>query len=166
MRVLVAGGGTAGHVFPALALAERLREEGHGVTFVGTASGPEARLAPAAGFPFHAVRAEPFRREASLRAARAPLVAAAEVGACRPLAAGAEVVVGMGGYVSVPVVLAALAARVPVVLHEQNAVAGLANRAFARWARRVGLGFAEAARSLPRRARAVVTGNPVRSAIL
>jgi UDP-N-acetylglucosamine--N-acetylmuramyl-(pentapeptide) pyrophosphoryl-undecaprenol N-acetylglucosamine transferase len=153
-------------VFPALALGERLREEGHAVTFAGTARGPEARLAPAAGFRFRSVRAEPFRREISLRTARAPLVAAAEVAACRPLVAGADVAVGMGGYASVPVVLAALSARVPVVLHEQNAVPGLANRAFARWARRVGLGFAEAARSLPRRARAVVTGNPVRPAIV
>ena len=73
--------------------------------------------------------------------------------AVRPLVEAADVVVGMGGYVSVPVVLAALRSRRPVVLHEQNAVPGLANRTFARPARTVALAFAEARRALPRRAR-------------
>ena len=86
--------------------------------------------------------------------------------ACRPLVEAADVVVGMGGYVSVPVVLAALRSRRPVVLHEQNAVPGLANRTFARPARVVALAFAEARRALPRRARTVLTGNPVRTDIL
>ncbi|HXF73874.1 MAG TPA: undecaprenyldiphospho-muramoylpentapeptide beta-N-acetylglucosaminyltransferase [Actinomycetota bacterium] len=166
MRVLIAGGGTAGHVFPALALARRLRAEGAEVRFAGTASGPEARLVPAEGFPFSPVQAGPLPRELSIRAARAPLLAARGVRACRPLAEAADVVVGMGGFVSVPAVLAALVARRPVVLHEQNAVAGLANRTFARWAARIGLAFAEAAASLPPRARPVVTGNPVREEIV
>jgi UDP-N-acetylglucosamine--N-acetylmuramyl-(pentapeptide) pyrophosphoryl-undecaprenol N-acetylglucosamine transferase len=164
--VVIAGGGTAGHVFPALALARRLRAGGADVTFAGTPEGPEARLAVAEGFGFTAVEARPFPREVSAGALRAPLAAARGVRACRPLVEGADVVVGMGGYVSVPPVLAAFAARRPVVLHEQNAVVGLANRLFARWARRIGLSFAEAASALPRRARAVVTGNPVREEIV
>lgn len=167
MRVLLAGGGTAGHVFPALALARRLVDrDGAEVSFAGTAAGVEARLVSEAGIPFTAVEARPFVRELSTAALRAPLSLVRSLKACRPLAREADVVVGMGGYVSGPVVTAAIRERRPVVLHEQNSVPGLANRLFSRRARTVALTFAEAARALPRRARTVVTGNPVRSRVL
>jgi UDP-N-acetylglucosamine--N-acetylmuramyl-(pentapeptide) pyrophosphoryl-undecaprenol N-acetylglucosamine transferase len=166
MRVLLAGGGTAGHVFPAIALAREVVSMGHDVRFVGTSAGQEGGLVSEAGFEFVAVEACPFERRVSLKAVTAPIAAVRSVKACRPLVEAADVVVGMGGYVSVPVVLAALRSRRPVVLHEQNAVPGLANRAFARPARRVALAFAEARRALPRRARTVLTGNPVRAEIL
>jgi UDP-N-acetylglucosamine--N-acetylmuramyl-(pentapeptide) pyrophosphoryl-undecaprenol N-acetylglucosamine transferase len=163
---LLAGGGTAGHVFPALALAGRLVREAHEVCFAGTASGQEARLVPAAGFRFEEIEARPLERRVSVRALTAPIAAARSVGRVRPLAGWADVVVGMGGYVSVPVAVAALRARRPLVLHEQNAVPGLANRILARPARTVALAFAEARRAFPRTTRTVVTGNPVRAAIL
>lgn len=166
MKVLIAGGGTAGHVFPALAVAHELAGAGADVAFAGTAAGPEGPLARAGGFPFVEVEASPFVRAVSLRAAAAPVVAARSVRRCRPLVDAADVVLGMGGYVSVPVALAALRGRRPLVLHEQNAVPGLANRLLARAARAVALGFAEARRGLPRRAKAVVTGNPVREDVL
>ena len=166
MRVLLAGGGTAGHVFPAIALAREVVSMGHDVRFVGTSAGQEAGLVSEAGFELVVVEARPFERRVSLRAVTAPIAAVRSVKACRPLVEAADVVVGMGGYVSVPVVLAALRSKRPVVLHEQNAVPGLANRAFARPARRVALAFAEARRALPRRARTVLTGNPVRAEIL
>lgn len=166
MRVLIAGGGTAGHVFPAIALARRLGAEGHDVRFAGTSRGQEATLVPEAGFPFFQVEASPLVRGLSVRAVLAPLVALRSVGRCRTLVEGADVVVGMGGYVSVPVALAALRARRPLVLHEQNAVPGLANRMLARPARSVALSFADAERMLPRRARTVITGNPIRDQIL
>jgi UDP-N-acetylglucosamine--N-acetylmuramyl-(pentapeptide) pyrophosphoryl-undecaprenol N-acetylglucosamine transferase len=166
MRVLLAGGGTAGHVFPAIALAREVVSMGHDVRFVGTSAGQEGGLVSEAGFEFVAVEARPFERRVSPRAVMAPIAAVRSVRPCRPLVEAADVVVGMGGYVTVPVVLAALRSRRPVVLHEQNAVPGLANRAFARPARRVALAFAEARRALPRRARTVLTGNPVRAEIL
>ena len=166
MRILVAGGGTAGHVFPALALANRLVSTGHEVRFAGTASGQEARLVREAGLPFEEIKARPLERKVSVAAVTAPLSAATAMRSCAPIVAWADVVVGMGGYVSVPVALASLRARRPLVLHEQNAVPGLANRTFARPARRVALAFAEARRGFPRRARTVVTGNPVREEIL
>lgn len=166
MRVLIAGGGTAGHVFPALALARRL-VEGHtaNVRFAGTPNGLEAKLVSEAGYPFVAIEAQPLRREFSSRAAKAPFAALRSVSRCRRLVEDADVVVGMGGYVSVPVALAATRTGRPLVLHEQNAVPGLANRLLARPARAVALAFAEAERMFPRRARTVVTGNPVREAI-
>jgi UDP-N-acetylglucosamine--N-acetylmuramyl-(pentapeptide) pyrophosphoryl-undecaprenol N-acetylglucosamine transferase len=166
VRVLIAGGGTAGHVFPALALARRLAALGHDVGFAGTTNGQEARLVPAAGFPLEVIEASPFVRKVSVRAAAAPVVAVRSIRRCRPIVQDHDVVVGMGGYVSVPVALATIGSRTPLVLHEQNAVPGLANRTLARAARSVALAFAEAARTLPRRTAKVVTGNPVREEIL
>lgn len=166
MKVLVAGGGTAGHVFPALAMARSL-ERGHGaeVAFVGTPDGLESRLVPAAGLSYHAVEARPFVRRPSIDALRAPLTAIRAVRRCRKLAEEVDAVVGMGGYVSVPAVLAAVRARRPLVLHEQNAVPGLSNRVFGSRARVVALSFPEAKERFSRRVSTVVTGNPVREEI-
>lgn len=167
MKVIVAGGGTGGHVYPGLALADRLRSDhGAAVEFIGSPSGPEAQLVPDAGYPFHPVDAAPLYREVSRRAARAPFVALRSVRASRPFLVGADVVVGVGGYVSVPPGLAARRAHVPLVLHEQNAVPSLSNRLLARRAVAVGLTFEDARERMPGRAPATLTGNPVRASIL
>jgi UDP-N-acetylglucosamine--N-acetylmuramyl-(pentapeptide) pyrophosphoryl-undecaprenol N-acetylglucosamine transferase len=168
MRVLLAGGGTAGHVFPAIALAERLQGR-HGVTveFVGSAQGQEARLVPIAGFAFHGIAAQQMPRTVSAEALRAPFTALVSVRACRPIVARADVVVGMGGYASLPAVLAARWMKKPLVLHEQNAVPGIVNRLAARWATTVAVSFVDAIpRFASRSNRTVVTGNPVREQIL
>jgi UDP-N-acetylglucosamine--N-acetylmuramyl-(pentapeptide) pyrophosphoryl-undecaprenol N-acetylglucosamine transferase len=164
--VVIAGGGTAGHVFPGLALGRTLRDRGRDVRFVGTEGGLEARLVPAAGFEFHAVPARPFVRRVSADALRAPFVALGAARRCRPLVRGATAVVGMGGYVSVSTVLAARRERLPVVLHEQNAIPGLANRALARLSRAVALSFADAGKAFGKAVRVELTGNPVRDDVL
>jgi UDP-N-acetylglucosamine--N-acetylmuramyl-(pentapeptide) pyrophosphoryl-undecaprenol N-acetylglucosamine transferase len=164
--IVIAGGGTAGHVYPGLSVAGVLRDRGHDVSFIGTDRGVEAKLVPQAGFPFHIAPARPFLRELSVAAAKAPFVALSAVRSCRPLVQGAGAVVGMGGYVSVSAALAARLAHVPVVLHEQNAIAGLANRGLGRIARAAGLSFWDARPAFPRRLRAELTGNPVRAEIL
>jgi UDP-N-acetylglucosamine--N-acetylmuramyl-(pentapeptide) pyrophosphoryl-undecaprenol N-acetylglucosamine transferase len=164
--VVITGGGTAGHVTPGLALAGELTRRGHDVRFVGTDRGVEARLVPAAGYDLLTVPSRPFERRVSLRAVRAPVATIAAVGGCRTYVRDALAVVGMGGYASVPAALAARREHVPVVLHEQNAVPGLANRALARVARAVALSFGQARTGFPRTARVEVTGNPVREEIL
>ena len=167
MRVVVGTGGTAGHIFPALAVAEHLRSaHGADVGFVGRAEGQEAAMVPAAGFPLEVIQALPFQRTFSLHTIRAPFVALHAARQAQAILRGADVVLGMGGYVSVPVSLAARRERIPLVLHEQNAVPGLANRMASRWALVVALAFADAADRLPRGASTSVTGNPVRSSIL
>jgi UDP-N-acetylglucosamine--N-acetylmuramyl-(pentapeptide) pyrophosphoryl-undecaprenol N-acetylglucosamine transferase len=167
VRVVIAGGGTAGHVTPALALGRALVDEhGADVRFLGTATGPEALLVPAAGFAFTAVEAKPFVRRPSLASLSAPVAAVRSIAACASLVRAADVVVGVGGYASVPAVLAAWRAKRPSVLHEQNAVPGLANRLLARRAGVVCVSFAESAALLPKRTPTVVTGNPVRREIL
>lgn len=165
MRVAIAAGGTAGHVLPALALGRVLRDRGIEVTFFGTAGGQEARLVPDAGFPFVAVAARPLRRDSLAASASALLAAGWSALAVRRVLSGTDVVVGMGGYASVPVCVGAVLARIPLVVHEQNAIPGLANRVLARGATVVAVGF-DAARPRFGAAAVRVTGNPLREPVL
>ena len=164
MNVVIAGGGTAGHVNPALALADALGTEAR-VTFVGTARGVESSLVPAAGYELDEILVAGFDRA---RRAQLPLVAlrALEaIAASRRILARRKVavVVGMGGYVSLPVCLAARTNRIPVVLHEQNIVLGLANRVSKPFAAKVAVSFEHSLEAAGRRG--VFVGNPVARAI-
>ncbi|MEZ5169853.1 MAG: undecaprenyldiphospho-muramoylpentapeptide beta-N-acetylglucosaminyltransferase [Acidimicrobiia bacterium] len=164
--VVIAGGGTGGHVYPALALAEELVARGHArddVRFVGARRGLEARVVPGAGFPVELLPGRGIERRLSLRNIRSVL----EILRACVVALGLmrrwhpRVVVGVGGYASVPAVLAARLRRIPVVVHEQNAAPGIANRLAVR------LGAVPAV-SLPDTPLpgAVLTGNPVRREVL
>jgi UDP-N-acetylglucosamine--N-acetylmuramyl-(pentapeptide) pyrophosphoryl-undecaprenol N-acetylglucosamine transferase len=163
---LVAGGGTAGHVLPGLALGEALVRRGHArgsIRFVGSERGMETRAVPEAGFPFTALAGRGIERRpslASLRAA-ASLVRGVVQGIRLVRRLRPRVVVVLGGYASVPCAVGARLARVPVVVTEQNARAGAASRLAGRFAAASAVPFAET--DLPRK---VVTGNPVRPEIL
>jgi UDP-N-acetylglucosamine--N-acetylmuramyl-(pentapeptide) pyrophosphoryl-undecaprenol N-acetylglucosamine transferase len=165
LRVLVAAGGTGGHVFPGLALARTLLEHDPAtvVRFAGTARGIETRAVPEAGFPLDLLPILPLSRRLAPETVAAPFAAVRGAVAARRLVRRHrfDVVCGMGGYVTLPVAVGAWRAGVPVVLHEQNAVPGIANRLAARVARTVALGVAEAAARFPA-GRTVVVGNPVR----
>jgi UDP-N-acetylglucosamine--N-acetylmuramyl-(pentapeptide) pyrophosphoryl-undecaprenol N-acetylglucosamine transferase len=158
-RVLIAAGGTAGHVVPALAVADALRAEGAQVAFVG-GQRAEAELVPAAGYELHPIRVEGLSRTNPLKAARAVVRAGGAVGAARRVlrAFGPDAVMGGGGYVAGPVGLAAAGARVPLVLTEADSHLGIANRMLARAARRVCLAFPIEGRE---GGRYLVTGRPV-----
>jgi UDP-N-acetylglucosamine--N-acetylmuramyl-(pentapeptide) pyrophosphoryl-undecaprenol N-acetylglucosamine transferase len=164
MRAILAGGGSAGHVSPLLALADRLVSDDPGTEIValGTAAGLEARLVPARGYPLHEIPKVPLPRRLSLDAARLPADLAAAVRAARLAIEQieAEVVVGFGGYVSAPAYLAARQAHVPIVVHEQNSRPGFANRLGARLTPWVAVTFP----GTPLR-RAVRTGLPLRAEI-
>ncbi len=164
MRVLLAGGGTAGHTSPLLATADALRrlDPAIEITCLGTREGLEARLIPEAGLPLEFVprvplprrpSAELFRTPTRLRAARA--AALAVVDRVRP-----DVVVGFGGYVSVPAYLAARKRGLPIVVHEGNALAGIANRLGAHMTTHVATSFPDTDL-----AHAVCTGLPIRRMI-
>jgi UDP-N-acetylglucosamine--N-acetylmuramyl-(pentapeptide) pyrophosphoryl-undecaprenol N-acetylglucosamine transferase len=163
---LIAGGGTAGHVQPALAIARALVERGHrqsAVELVGSERGIEARLVPAAGFELTLLPGRGIQRKLSWQNVRSLAALSVAfwrawrlVGARRP-----QVVVSVGGYASVPCALAAVARRVPVVVAEQNAAPGAANRMVSRFAKACAVSFPDT--PLPR---AVVTGNPVRPEVL
>ncbi|MHB9003083.1 MAG: undecaprenyldiphospho-muramoylpentapeptide beta-N-acetylglucosaminyltransferase [Coriobacteriia bacterium] len=166
---MMSGGGTAGHIYPALAVAEELRVAGHNpITFVGTRGGPEARLARAAGLDFLALKARGFDRSrpwtlltSSALLAISTFKAIRLIGSMKP-----DVVVGFGGYVSIPVGFGAVLTRTPLVLHEQNSVPGLANKVLSRWADSVGITYERSSGWLKKPQKAVITGNPVRPAVL
>jgi len=164
VNVLLAGGGSAGHVSPLLALADRLVADDPAtrVLALGTATGIEARLVPARGYSLYEIPRVPLPRRPSLQALRLPgQLNAAVRGARRAIEqVGADVVVGFGGYVAAPAYLAARRAGVPIVVHEQNSRPGFANRLGARLTRSVAVSFP----GTPLR-HAVRTGLPLRSEI-
>ena len=159
--VLIMAGGTGGHVFPALAVADVLRARACRVVWLGTRRGIEARVVPAAGIPIEWVRVAGLRGKgvmswlgAPLRLIQALLDSAGAIRRIRP-----DVVLGLGGFVSGPGGLAARLLGRPLVIHEQNAVAGLTNRILARLARTTAEAFPGAfAPSIG----AITIGNPVR----
>lgn len=170
LAVLLAGGGTAGHVNPLLATADALRAVPGGqdtrILVLGTQQGLESRLVPQAGYELAFVPKVPLPRRPSTDLVRLPGRLRAAVRAAEEAidAVGADVVVGFGGYVSTPAYLAARRKGVPVVIHEQNARPGLANRVGARWARTVALTF-ESTPLAAAHGRTVVTGLPLRARV-
>jgi UDP-N-acetylglucosamine--N-acetylmuramyl-(pentapeptide) pyrophosphoryl-undecaprenol N-acetylglucosamine transferase len=159
MKVVIAAGGTAGHVVPALAVARALRADGADVVFVG-GERAEAELVPAAGFPFREIRVRGLDRRNPVKAAGAAVLAARAVGAARRILReeGADVVLGGGGYVAGPVGLAAVLRRIPLVLTEADSHLGVSNRLLAGRAARVCLAFPLEGRTGERY---LVTGRPV-----
>lgn len=162
---LLTGGGTGGHTYPAIAVAQELQRRGHHVRFVGGKRGIEGRVVPAAGFEIDLLPGRGLQRRLTLQtigqnvgaiwgAASALLRAVAIVRRTRP-----RVVVGFGGYASLPCVIAARLLRVPVVVHEQDAAPGLANRLGVRFGARPAVSLPGT--PLPN---ATLTGNPVRAA--
>lgn len=163
MRVLFAAGGTGGHIYPALALARHLRDTGQAqALFVGTERGMERELIPAAGFPLAYIPVVGLQRRLSLQAGRAVLLAGRGVLAARRLITSfrPDVVVGTGGYVAGPVVLAGVLSGVPAVIHEQNALPGFTNVLLSRLVARTCISFAGSEKYFPARARITLTGNP------
>ena len=168
-RVLVAGGGTAGHVFPAVAVARELtRIADIEPVFVGVSDRLEAQLVPDAGFRLHTVDAVSVPRKLSPALLRLPSALRRAVKQVERIAEkeGAQAAVTFGGYVSFPTSWAAHRRGLPLVLHEQNAVPGMANRVAARWAYRIAVSFPGSADRFRRKERCAVTGNPVREEIL
>jgi UDP-N-acetylglucosamine--N-acetylmuramyl-(pentapeptide) pyrophosphoryl-undecaprenol N-acetylglucosamine transferase len=169
LRVLIAGGGTGGHVFPALAVAAKLRQVSpeSSVVFVGSRGGLEEKLVPAHGYDLRLLEVGKLRGAGALARARTlaglPL---AGVQALRLiLEVAPDVVVGVGGYASGPMALAAWLRRIPLVLLEQNSIPGTTNRLLARLATRVVCAYRSAARRLPAD-RTLLLGNPVRPELL
>ncbi len=167
-HILMVGGGTGGHVYPAIAIADAVRalRPDARVVFAGTQDRLEARAVPEAGYALHPITAQGLQRRAAasnlllpIRVAQGLMQSWRLVGAIEP-----DVAVGTGGYVAAPVLLAAWLRGRPLLVQEQNAYAGLTNRVLSRIASRIHLAFPEAKDWVPAE-RAVVSGNPTRQSL-
>jgi UDP-N-acetylglucosamine--N-acetylmuramyl-(pentapeptide) pyrophosphoryl-undecaprenol N-acetylglucosamine transferase len=170
MRVLFAGGGTAGHVNPALAIAKyiRQRKPGTNIAFVGTREGIERSLIPKEGFPIFYIDVRGFRRRLcwyNVGAAKRAVSSLFEAGELlkdfRP-----DVVVGTGGYVSWPVLYMAAKRKIPTLIHEQNACPGITSRLLGRKVDQILISFEESRKYFSKKKPVILTGNPIREEML
>src|SRR6202166_4923162 len=164
MRIIIAGGGTGGHVIPALAIAQQLKKQlGAEVLFIGTARGIETRLVPQAGFRLELIQVGALKNVSLMTRAKTmfDLPRAIAVSSRMLSEFDPEVVIGVGGYASGPAMVAAIRRRLPTLAFEPNVVPGFANRMIARWVSAAAVHFEETCRYFPN---CRVTGVPVRAA--
>ncbi|MCE5283754.1 MAG: undecaprenyldiphospho-muramoylpentapeptide beta-N-acetylglucosaminyltransferase [Deltaproteobacteria bacterium] len=169
LGMVVAGGGTGGHLFPGIAVAEEFLRRGstHRVLFIGTERGIEKRVLPELGLPLRTLRVEGIKGRGIRRSLGALVKIPAGLAASFKIIGEFHpaIVLGVGGYASGPAVLAARLIGIPTAVAEQNALPGLTNRILGRFADRIFLTFEASRRWFPE-ARTMVTGNPIRSAFL
>lgn len=170
MRAIITGGGTGGHIYPAVAIAKGLadRYPKSQILYVGTNRGLESDIVPKAGYDFEAITVSGFERKLSPKnimvlwqAGQGVIQAAGIVRRFKP-----QVVIGTGGYVCGPVVMSAAMMGIPTLVHEQNAMPGVTNRILSRFATRVAVTFEDSIKRFPSRARLELTGLPVRPEIV
>jgi UDP-N-acetylglucosamine--N-acetylmuramyl-(pentapeptide) pyrophosphoryl-undecaprenol N-acetylglucosamine transferase len=169
LKVIIAGGGTGGHLFPGLALAEEFkrRDAGTEVTFVGTEHGIEARIIPREGYPIKFLRAEGFVGRSLLKKLRTAVKTALSFLDARRILSSVkpDIVIGVGGYASGAIVLLAGIKSISTMIHEQNSVPGLTNRLLGRIVKRACVTYHESLPFFPMD-RTFLTGNPIRARIL
>ncbi len=167
MRVIVSGGGTGGHIYPALSIAQELRSRGAEVLYAGGYDSVEAELAVSYGFSFAPVSSAPLHRH-SLKVVGDLLTNATGIAEAKKTVRnfGADIAIGTGGFVTAPVLMAAQSLGIPTMIHEQNAYPGLANRQLAKKAQAVCLTFPAASAYFPHKERLYHTGLPVRPQIV
>lgn len=162
LRVVIAGGGTGGHVIPALSIARELRDRHNAeVYFIGTERGLETKLVPEAGFPISYVRVGMLKNVSLLTRVKTLGDLPRGILRCMKLLreSDPQVVIGVGGYASGPAMIAAILKRIPTMVFEPNAVPGMVNRAIGKWVNAAAVSFSSA---IPYFRHAVVTGRPVR----
>ena len=171
-RFVFAGGGTGGHLYPAIAIAQRLKEllgneRQVEIHFIGTKRGIEYRMRESIGFPLELINVRGLARTLTIKNLLVPflLIGAMVRAAALMKKFAPHVVIGTGGYVALPVLQVAAMKKIPTVLQEQNSFPGITTRKLAAKARRIYLGFDKAAEYLTTPAKVMVTGNPVRTSI-
>ncbi|HEX3015488.1 MAG TPA: undecaprenyldiphospho-muramoylpentapeptide beta-N-acetylglucosaminyltransferase [Desulfobacteria bacterium] len=170
MRVVLTGGGTGGHVYPAIAIARDLQQKVSDVEimYIGTNKGLESDIVPKEGLRFATVEVESLPRKLSLKTLHTAFKLMQGLWGARKLIAAfkPDVVVGTGGYVCGPVVFIAAMMGIPAVIHEQNALPGITNKLLSRYAKVVLMTFPESKKYFPASAKTVLTGLPIRPGIL
>lgn len=166
MKVILAGGGTSGHIHPATAIADELKKQDPNteILFCGTAKGLEAQIIPAQGYEFEVIRAAQLPMKISKKTFKAVKEFLAGRKMCRKLLREKkpDAVVGTGGFVCSPLIAAAHKEKIPILLHEQNAFPGRSNRLMSRYAKTVCTSFPGIEHYFNKKAKIVYTGNPIR----
>ena len=169
MKIAISGGGTGGHIYPALALIREIQKVNKDCSFlyIGTEKGLESNLVPRENIPFESIHITGFKRKLSLENVKTVVRFVKGVSDSKKLLKefGADVVIGTGGYVCGPVVYAAAKLGIPTIVHEQNSVPGLTNKFLSRYATKVAVWFDEAKAFFPKE-KTVLTGNPRASEVL
>jgi UDP-N-acetylglucosamine--N-acetylmuramyl-(pentapeptide) pyrophosphoryl-undecaprenol N-acetylglucosamine transferase len=170
MRVVLTGGGTGGHIYPALSIGQKISEKqpGSSLLYIGTNRGLESRIVPEQGIAFEAITITGFRRSLSWENVRTVMRFVQGVGRSKELLKKfkPDVVVGTGGYVCGPVVYAASRLGIPTLIHEQNVLPGLTNKFLSRYVDGVAVSFAESVKHFARCADVVFAGNPCATTVL
>lgn len=170
MKVILSGGGTGGHIYPALTIADQLKKINPDIEiiFIGTKQGLEKDIVPRYGYPIKFIEVAGFRRSLSLDTFRSGIkLIKGLFEACRLIdSIKPDLVIGTGGYVCGPVVFLAALKGIPACIQEQNAMPGVTNKILSHFVKKVFLGYKEAAKYFCKKAEMVYTGNPIRSEIL
>lgn len=170
MKAIVTGGGTGGHIYPAVSIAKEIkrRYQDAEIIFVGTEKGLESKIVPQEGFVLKTIKVRGFERRLTMKNALAIKEAAFSLGAVKKIIKEfkPDIVIGTGGYVCGTVMLTAALMGIPTMIHESNAFAGMTNKLLARFMDVVALNFEEAAKYFKSSRKLVITGNPIRKDML
>ncbi|MBP2653092.1 MAG: murG [Firmicutes bacterium] len=171
MRIIISGGGTGGHIYPAVTIAKAIQGlvDSSEILFVGTKKGMEADIVPKEGFDFAGIESRGFERRLSMDTVYTVLSTLKGIGQSFKIIRRfkPDVVIGTGGYVCGPVLLAACLLGIPAMIQEQNVVPGVTNKILSRLVKKVAVGYSDAAKFFGKQVdKVVVTGNPVRSDVL
>jgi len=164
MRIIVSGGGTGGHIYPAMALIKRLKERDliDDVLYVGTEKGLESKIVKNAGLNFKTIEIQGFKRRLTLENVKTVQLFLSSIRKSRKIIKEfkPDIVVGTGGYVSSAIVYAAHTMHIPTVIHEQNTIAGVTNKFLAHFVDKIAIAFTEATDQFSEKKKIVFTGNP------
>ncbi|REK76248.1 undecaprenyldiphospho-muramoylpentapeptide beta-N-acetylglucosaminyltransferase [Paenibacillus paeoniae] len=170
MRIVLTGGGTGGHIYPAVAVGKHMLQNDPDtkLLYIGTGKGMESKVVPEQGIPFEAIEITGFRRKLSFENVKTVIrfLKGAQRSKSLLREFKPDVVIGTGGYVCGPVVYAAAKLGIPTFIHEQNAIPGLTNQFLSRYADHVGVSFPESTSQFPRAKETSFTGNPCASHVL
>jgi len=164
MRIIVSGGGTGGHIYPAMALIKRLKERNmiDEVLYVGTEKGLESKIVKNAGIDFKTIEIRGFKRKLTLENVKVVELFLSSIGKSKKIIKEfkPDIVVGTGGYVSSAIVYAAHALHIPTVIHEQNTIAGVTNKFLAHFVDKIAIAFPEAIDQFSEKKKIIFAGNP------
>ncbi len=170
MRVILSGGGTGGHIYPALAIADKIKDEQKSaeILYIGTKLGPESDIVPKRGYEFKTVEAKFLQRKISFENIKTIFTSFKGVIQSVKIIKNfkPDIVIGTGGYVCGPVVLAAAMMKIPTLIHEQNAFPGITGKLLSRFVDKIAIGFEEARERFKYKEKIVYVGNPVRKEIV